>query len=128
MALERKGGLKCVCVSDEQTMHAAVSFAGILHITLPYLLVVLTGHHTDDHKVLVELGCAATLTTAYSPQLFNKIVPREPGKKPTVVFIVCGGFKVWLDSMVEYRHIVESLSQDTTWDILCNGERWKIAR
>lgn len=29
MALERKGGIKCVCVSDEQTMHAAVSFAGV---------------------------------------------------------------------------------------------------
>lgn len=28
MALERQGSIKCVNVSDEQTMHAAVSFAG----------------------------------------------------------------------------------------------------
>lgn len=81
----------------------------------------------DDHKILVELGCAATLTTAYSPELFNKLIPRVPGQKPTVIFIVCGGFKVWLKSMDEYKHIVDTQPQDS-WDVLCNGERWNIAK
>ena len=82
----------------------------------------------DDHKVLVELGCAATLTTAYSRELFDKLVPRVPGQKPTVIFIVCGGFKVWLASMDEYRRIADAEPQDGMWDVLCNCERWKIAR
>lgn len=78
--------------------------------------------------MLVELGCAATLTTAYSSELFNKLVPRISGEKPTVVFIVCGGYKVWLDSIGQYKRILKDQSGGGHWDVLCNGERWKVAK
>ena len=44
MALERKGGIKCVCVSDELTMQTANCFAGAL-LFLFYFIIenLLTG-------------------------------------------------------------------------------------
>lgn len=78
---------------------------------------------TDDHKLLVELACSTTLAPAYKPALFDKLVPVRQGsaldEKRTVVFIVCGGFKISLDDAVDYRRIVEE-------DIKANGEFWGV--
>lgn len=82
----------------------------------------------DEHKILVELACAVTLVSAYSPTLFDKLVPPKPsGAKRTVVYIVCGGFKVSLAELAEYKSIVEA-DKAPEWDVLCNGERWSISK
>lgn len=78
--------------------------------------------------MLVELACSTTLTPAYKPALFDKLVPpSSSGTLRTVVFIVCGGFKVSLEEMVEYRDIVNAdVRSGGHWEVLCNGERWVI--
>jgi L-serine/L-threonine ammonia-lyase len=60
----------------------------------------------DDQKFLVELACSTTLVPAYHPALFDKIVDRKDGKRPVVVFVVCGGFKIDLVTAEEYRRMV----------------------
>ncbi|TFK91219.1 tryptophan synthase beta subunit-like PLP-dependent enzyme [Polyporus arcularius HHB13444] len=109
MALQRAGGIKSVCVSDEMTMQACLSFA-------------------EDHKTLVELACAVTLTPAYNPTLFRALVP--PSDKPaTVVFVLCGGFKISLQDLKEYERIVEAeLAAGGEWDIALNGQKFTIPK
>ncbi|KZT65460.1 tryptophan synthase beta subunit-like PLP-dependent enzyme, partial [Daedalea quercina L-15889] len=108
MALDRKGGIKSVCVDDELAMKAGLLFA-------------------DEHKILAELACTTTLVPAYSPELFARLVPCSNPEEPrTVVFVVCGGFKISLAEFGEYRAIVDKMSGGTRWDVLCNGERWEI--
>jgi L-serine/L-threonine ammonia-lyase len=73
--------------------------------------------------MLVELACSTTLAPAYKPALFNKLVPIKQasaaGGKKTVVFIVCGGFKVSLDDAADYRRVVDQ-------DIEGNGGVWRV--
>jgi len=109
MALSRKGSIKSVCVPDELATQAALLFA-------------------EDHKILVELACSTTLTPAYVPAMFNKLVPpSSSGLARTVVFVVCGGFKVSLREMEEYSSIVEADKMHRRqWNMFCNGEEWVI--
>ncbi|KAI3601237.1 l-serine dehydratase l-threonine deaminase [Moniliophthora roreri] len=86
MGLERQGGIKCVSVQDELSMQAGYLFA-------------------EDHKLLVELACSTTLVPAYRRELLDKLVPPKPDR--TVVFIVCGGFKISLPELQEYKGLVE---------------------
>jgi len=110
MALDRKGGIKSACVDDELAMQAGLLFA-------------------DEHKILTELACSTTLVPAYSRELFDKLVPPSASGDPrTVVFVVCGGFKISLAEVEEYRVIVQSkVKGQTHWEVLCNGEQWRIA-
>ena len=79
----------------------------------------------DDHKILVELACSTTLAPAYSPELFARLVPPSPsGARKNVVFVVCGGFKISLAELEDYRTIVEKKKY---WEVLCNGEQWNVA-
>ncbi|KAL0580743.1 catabolic L-serine/threonine dehydratase [Marasmius crinis-equi] len=101
MALERKGGIQCVSVQDELSMQAGVLFA-------------------EEHKMLVELACSTTLVPAYKSQLMNKLLPQRPDR--TVVFIVCGGFKVSLSEMEETRALLEAQlarKSDEGWEVVC---------
>ncbi|EMD38624.1 hypothetical protein CERSUDRAFT_113802 [Gelatoporia subvermispora B] len=111
LALQHKGGIKSVCVPDAMAMMAGLRFA-------------------DEHKMLVELACATTLTPAYwgSQELFDKLVPpSEDGRRRVVVFEVCGGFNVSLADMEKYRKEVEvDMQSGIAWNILCNGERWSM--
>jgi len=111
MALEREGGVKCVSVPDELSMQALVSFA-------------------NDHKLLAELACSTTLTPAYKPALFNKLLPAAPGGKRTVVFIVCGGFKISLDDVLEYRKLVdEEVAHGGAWKVLLDdGDIFEVEK
>ncbi|KAI0670919.1 tryptophan synthase beta subunit-like PLP-dependent enzyme [Trametes maxima] len=105
-ALDRKGGVRSVCVTDEMTMQAAVHFA-------------------EDHKVLVELACAATLACAYNPNVLKKVVPEVTvGEDSTIVLIVCGGFKITLAEMEEYRRdlAADVATADGEWKVAYNGE------
>ncbi|TBU32290.1 tryptophan synthase beta subunit-like PLP-dependent enzyme [Dichomitus squalens] len=108
-ALERRGGIKSVCLPDEMAMQAALYFA-------------------EDHKILAELACATTLAPAYKPTLFRKLVP-ESEKRTTVVFIVCGGFKISLADLEEYKNIVASeIAAAKEWDVAHNGETFSVPR
>ncbi|CAL1704108.1 unnamed protein product [Somion occarium] len=110
MALQRSGGIKSVCVPDELSMHAGLQFA-------------------EEHKMLVELACATTMIPAYSSDIFNRLVPeRSDGKERTVVFIVCGGFKISLNEMVEHEALVNRALQEKSghWEVFCNGAQWDI--
>ena len=81
---------------------------------------------TEDHKILVELACSATLSAAYSPELFRKIVP-QADKRTTIVFIVCGGFKISLADLEEYKGIVASeVAAGKGWNVACNGESFTV--
>lgn len=64
----------------------------------------------DDHKFLVELACSTTLVPAYHPALFDKLVPpsADSGEnaRRSVVFIVCGGFKIDLETVAEYQRML----------------------
>ncbi|KII88750.1 hypothetical protein PLICRDRAFT_141283 [Plicaturopsis crispa FD-325 SS-3] len=112
LALGRPGGIKCVSVPDELSMQSTLLFA-------------------EDHKMLIELACSTTLTPAYNPALFDKLVPQRDDQKPrTVVFVVCGGFKISLEEMVEYREIVRRTLQesDSQWHVRSHGEQWEIPK
>ncbi|KAI0797773.1 tryptophan synthase beta subunit-like PLP-dependent enzyme [Abortiporus biennis] len=111
LALDR-GRVTYACAPDEFAMQVSALFA-------------------EDQKVLIELACATTLVPAYSPELFNKLVPqRADGTTRTIVFIVCGGFKVTLDELEEFKEIVkaELQSQERNWEVKCNGEQWSIPK
>ncbi|KZT01733.1 tryptophan synthase beta subunit-like PLP-dependent enzyme [Laetiporus sulphureus 93-53] len=109
MALKRSGGAESVCMPDETIMQAALLFA-------------------EEYKVLVELACAATLTPAYKPDLFNKLSPPSSTTTPrTAVFIVCGGFKISLEGMEEYKKLLEAdAERGGQWTVLCHGEQWDV--
>ncbi|GLB37987.1 putative pyridoxal-phosphate dependent enzyme [Lyophyllum shimeji] len=111
MALERKGGTKCVSVPDELAMQALVSFA-------------------DDHKLLVELACATTLTPAYKPALFEKLAPATPGRKRTVIFVLCGGFKASLNDALECRKLMnEDVAKGVAWTVLLDdGNTFEVEK
>jgi len=79
--------------------------------------------------MLTELACAATLTPAYEPRLMERLSGAN-GKPKIVVFIVCGGFKISLKEIEEYRTIVqrELEAGKYDWECGCNGERWNIPK
>lgn len=75
--------------------------------------------------MLVELACSTTLIPAYNPELFRKLVPgKDDGSRKTVVFIVCGGFKISLEELAEYKTIIdlELRVGGPTWQTLLDGE------
>ena len=58
--------------------------------------------------MLVELSCSTTLVPAYHKELLDKLVPPKPsGEERVVVFIVCGGFKISVQDIAEYRKDVQ---------------------
>ncbi|KAJ3990010.1 tryptophan synthase beta subunit-like PLP-dependent enzyme [Lentinula detonsa] len=105
MALERKGGIRCVTIPDELCMQSAIAFA-------------------NDHKTLVELACSTTLSAAYKPQLLDAVIPpRSDGRKRNVVFIVCGGFKVNLGELAQYEEELKAeIERNVTgsWEVILN--------
>ena len=127
MALQRSGSIKSLCVPDEMTMQAAALFAGKWGAPLNTNCAV---YHceTDDHKILVELACAATLAPAYKPSLFHRLVP-PTGTPPTVVLVVCGGFKVSLADLEEYKSRVEAeIAAGGEWEVSLNGESFTVPK
>jgi len=102
MALQREGGVKTASVPDELSMETLLSFA-------------------NDHKFLVELACSTTLVPAYHPALLNRFVDTgtKNGQKATLVFVVCGGFKVDMQTMAEYQRLLEQHPREAreTWTV-----------
>ncbi|KAI0262897.1 tryptophan synthase beta subunit-like PLP-dependent enzyme [Gloeopeniophorella convolvens] len=109
-ALDRAGGVRSVTVPDELTMQLAGAFA-------------------DDHKMLVELACSATLVPAYKRALLERLVPPpvDAGEKRALVFIVCGGFKIAQADLVEYAQLVGAeLVAGGAWDVMVDGTRMHV--
>ena len=56
----------------------------------------------------------------YHRSLFNKLVVRKAQEKseerPTVVFIVCGGFKIDLGTVAEYQSLVAE-DAERSWTV-----------
>ncbi|RXW20985.1 hypothetical protein EST38_g4848 [Candolleomyces aberdarensis] len=101
MALDWPGGVKCVSVPDGISMETLALFA-------------------NDQKMLVELSCSTTLVPAYHRALFNKLLPGgSPEEERTVVFIVCGGFKVSSSDAAECQNLLDT-------DPRGNGETWTV--
>jgi L-serine/L-threonine ammonia-lyase len=127
MALEREGGIKCVCVPDELAMQTNISFAGAfrLVISAPADRAIV-----EDHKMLVELACSVTLAPAYKQSLLQHLVPSSStAREKTVVFIVCGGFKISLEELEEYREIVGAdLKNGESWEVMCNGDKLLVEK
>ena len=48
----------------------------------------------------------------------------------TIVFIVCGGFKISLKEMEEYRVVVQQELEagKDDWECACDGERWYVPK
>ncbi|KAL7283207.1 hypothetical protein ACG7TL_002634 [Trametes sanguinea] len=110
-ALLRKGGIRSVCIPDEMAMQAVLNFA-------------------EDHKTLVELACAATIAPAYKPTIFHKLVPEaRSNKRGNVVLVVCGGFKISLDDLEDYKRIVAAdIAEAGDWDVAYNGEMLTVSK
>ncbi|THH14332.1 hypothetical protein EW146_g5987 [Bondarzewia mesenterica] len=113
-ALERKGGVRCVTIPDELSMQTALLFA-------------------EDHKMMVELACSTTLSPAYKPSLLERLVPLpESGagsSTRTLVFIVCGGFKISGKEMAEYDQNVRSdIAAGGQWDVMVDGETLTVQK
>lgn len=64
----------------------------------------------DDHKYLVELACSTTLVPAYHRDLFERLglSGTEEKERPVVVFVVCGGYKIDLETVGEYERILRN--------------------
>lgn len=85
LALAHAGGIIPVSVSDEHAMRAAIEFA-------------------DEQKILVELACATALVPAFESRVAERLFNSGgSGPKKTVVFIVCGGYKITLDDLEQYK-------------------------
>lgn len=117
LALNRAGNIRCVNVPDEMAMQAVCKFAGDCVYLRMRNGVLILWYNSEDHKMLVELACGATLALAYSPSLLRTALPSLP-QDALIVFIVCGGFKISLAEVAEYSAI-----QGNKWEVACDGEK-----
>lgn len=64
---------------------------------------------SDDHRMLVEPACGASLAVIYSGDI-QKL--QETGKLPTdldnIVVVVCGGNSVSMQTMESYKMLISS--------------------
>lgn len=106
-AQKRKGKVTCLSIPDAFAMQSLSRFA-------------------DKHKMLVEMSCATAVAPAFKPSLLEELVP---GAK-SIVFIVCGGFKISLDEIAGYNTVVEKEMQvDVShWEALCDGRAIRISK
>lgn len=78
----------------------------------------------------MELACSTTLVPAYHPDLLNKLVDisaRNDGRA-TLVFVVCGGFKIDMQTMAEYQKLLEQ-DPGEAWTVKADdGELFKVRK
>ena len=69
----------------------------------------------DEHRMLVEVACGATLAPAYNGDLRKYLgsgMSDEEWKNFNVVMVVCGGSHVSVDVLQQYR---EEYGREVTW-------------
>lgn len=105
-ALDRKGPVRCVCVSDEESMKAGVDFLSefLISCALPFSAYM---YAVGEHKMMVELACSTALVPAYDRRILEATVTGDHQTRPVIVFIVCGGVNISLEEMKEYQSIVQ---------------------
>lgn len=62
----------------------------------------------DEHRMLVEVACGATLAAAYNGDLrkyLGKGLSEEEWRNVNVVMVVCGGSHVSVDVLAQYRDV-----------------------
>lgn len=116
MALDHPAGVQCVCIADELAMCSAQLFA-------------------DDHKMLIELACATTISAAYNYEFFWRLLdpelalPPEEKRKKRVVFVVCGGINISYGEVTSYTDILEEAATlEHGWRIVCNGTEFHVSK
>lgn len=129
MALQRRGKVVTTTIPDELSMDALLRFAGMCCCKnwISFDNDILSDHH----KFLVELACSTTLVPAYNPEFLRRLVDlkKNDGKPTTLVFVVCGGFKIDLATLSEYRKAIEGRSDEKTWTVYCDdGEEFTFAK
>ncbi|KAG9325509.1 hypothetical protein KVV02_007540 [Mortierella alpina] len=67
----------------------------------------------DDHRLLVEPACGASLSIAYTPALLNNIFT-SLGEDSNVVFIVCGGSNISYEQLTKYKEMFGAEGQQAT--------------
>jgi len=64
----------------------------------------------DDERFLVEPACGVSVALAYDGRLKTYLKGFRPDSK--VVIVVCGGSKITLDSLNQYRQTYQSRSEE----------------
>ncbi|KAG6334008.1 hypothetical protein ID866_5091 [Astraeus odoratus] len=116
MALDHPGEVKCVCITDDLAMQSAQLF-------------------TNDHKMLIELACATTISPAYNYDFFWRlldpasVLSSKDKKTKTVIFVVCGGINVTYDEIAGYTETIrEAGDNKQNWPIICNGTEFHVCK
>ncbi|OJA21230.1 hypothetical protein AZE42_07994 [Rhizopogon vesiculosus] len=133
MALDRAGGVRCVCIPDEMAMYTARLFAGESphDAKVADVRIILL----DDHKMLTELACSTTLTPGYNHEFLLHILgPKfsalsvEERKKKRFVFVVCGGIKISFDDIKEFEEIVAAAQAEGYWSVQIDGKDIQVPK
>ncbi|KZS90112.1 tryptophan synthase beta subunit-like PLP-dependent enzyme [Sistotremastrum niveocremeum HHB9708] len=90
MALDHPGTVKCVTVPDELSMLAAMRIAA-------------------EHKFLVETACSTTIVPAYHEGTLERILGAPLTPDDSLVFIVCGGTKISVEELEEYKSDIKQM-------------------
>ncbi|KAG1723544.1 tryptophan synthase beta subunit-like PLP-dependent enzyme [Suillus paluster] len=134
MAVDRAGGIKCVCVPDEMAMRTARLFGGESPCDVKRYANAIT-ILPDDHKMLTELACSTTLTPGYNREFLSHILgPKfsalspEERKEKCLVFVVCGGVKISFEEMREFEEIVAAAQVENSWRVQIDGEEIQVPK
>ncbi|KPI45890.1 L-serine dehydratase [Cyphellophora attinorum] len=57
----------------------------------------------DDERMLVEPACGVSVALAYEPDRLRELVGGDLNRESKVVIVVCGGSRIDLDTLEEYR-------------------------
>ncbi|KAG0051624.1 hypothetical protein BGZ83_003501 [Gryganskiella cystojenkinii] len=64
----------------------------------------------DDHRILVEPSCGASLSVAYTPSLLSNVLPNLDHES-NVVMIVCGGSNINFEQLTNFKTMFSSQGQ-----------------
>ena len=64
--------------------------------------VLAIGQFLDDHRILLEPACSATLAALYTPHIREEVLSKIDKSKPLVIF-VCGGNLISHDLLLQYQ-------------------------
>ncbi|KAG0207718.1 hypothetical protein BGX28_001115 [Mortierella sp. GBA30] len=67
----------------------------------------------DDHRLLVEPACGASLSIGYTSELLTNIFPNL-NQDSNVVIIVCGGSNVSFEQLIQYKEKFGTEGQQTS--------------
>lgn len=68
----------------------------------------------------MELACSTTLAPGYHPALLERLVDTttNDGHRPILVFVVCGGFKIDLETVADYqRWLIQEPGLSEEWTV-----------